>query len=80
MKKPRLDQNIFYRLFEFAQDYIVASEDSGRERADKGAYQYVDTIHFEDIHLREIYTQFYEDEKARRNHRIGRDRTIGKLF
>jgi len=80
MRKQKLDYKILIRLFDFSQDFLNAKEDSGRERADRAAYEFIDATHFEDIHLREIYTQFYEDEKAREIKRIGRDRNIGKLF
>ena len=65
MVDKNLDQILLSTLFQFAQDYVNAEAESGRKRADKAAYQFVDTIHLENMHLREIYVQFYESEKER---------------
>jgi len=81
MKNLKLDERVLYRLFEITQDFLNSNDDSGRERADKAAHQYVDTIYFEDIYVRAVYLQFYEDEKIRgRTGLVGKERRRGKLI
>jgi hypothetical protein len=75
--KPKLDQILLHTLFQFAQDYLDAEGDSGREMADKAAYGFVSEIHLEDIHIREIYTEFYESEK---NKGLPQNRSMDRLI
>jgi len=35
----------FYIVIEITQDFLNSKDDSGRERADKAAHQYVDNIY-----------------------------------
>ena len=65
MTNKSLNEVILNTLFAFAQDYVDAEADSGRTLADKAAYEFVDTIHNENIYLRQVYAQFYENEKDR---------------